>query len=106
VARRVENHILLSSIQRFRSAIARIRGDFDLARRHLDDALAIAEEHDLALEHAEALGGYSRLYRAEGNMAEARRTLDEAMERFRELGAAREIRLLAEVREAMEEGVQ
>jgi tetratricopeptide (TPR) repeat protein len=102
VARRVDNHIILSSIRRFRSAIARIRGEFDLARQQLDEAIAIAEEHDLALEHAEALGGYSRLHRAEGNIPEARRTLEEAMERFRKLGAAREIRLLEEVREAME----
>jgi len=98
VARRVYDHMILASIRRFRAAIARLQDDLDLACEHLDDALEIAEAHDLELEHAEALGAYARVHRARGDREQALSTLEEALRAFRKLGAARETRRLEEVR--------
>jgi tetratricopeptide (TPR) repeat protein len=104
IARRVEDYAILTSIRRFRSAIARIEGDLELAEDYLDQALTLAEEHDLELERAQALGAFARIHNARGDGRRALAMLDEALAIFRRLGAARETRWLEEVRAEIEGG--
>jgi tetratricopeptide (TPR) repeat protein len=86
-------------IRRFRGMLARMEGDHAAADEHLRAALEQAEQGGFALEEAEVLAEMARLCWAGGRPADARATAEGARQRFRALGARREVeemeRLLA-----------
>lgn len=79
-----------ATIACLRAAAARLEGDLVRADRHLDRALEIARENDLALAEAEALEELARLRRAQGRLGEASSEAVAAQAIFRRIGAARD----------------
>ena len=69
-----------------RAALYRVRGDSDLARRDLDEAMTIAERGGMGLHQADAHLEYARLYLAMGEEAEARAHLATAKESIGRMG--------------------
>lgn len=90
---------LAVGVRRFRGMLARMEDDHAAADEHLRVALAQAEQGGFELEEAEVLAEMSRLCRAGRRPAEGRATAEGARQRFRALGARREVeemeRLLA-----------
>jgi hypothetical protein len=91
---------LAVSIRRFRGTLARTEGGHDAADEHLRQALDAAERGRYGLEAAETLAELARLRWAQGRHAEAHTFAAGARQRFRALGARREVaemeRLLGE----------
>lgn len=87
------------SMGRFRGVLARMEGDYEAAGEHLARALAQAREGGNGEDEAEVLAEMARLFWARGFPADARATAEGARQRFRALGASREVeemeRLLA-----------
>jgi DNA-binding CsgD family transcriptional regulator len=60
--------------------LAELHGDYDTAQAGFDQALALHQEVDLPVEHAETLLGYGGFLRRRGQTARARRVLARAIE--------------------------
>lgn len=99
VAQSLPDPATLAMAARLRAVISRLEGELDAADAELARAalLALGEGQEMEIEQAEVLGGLARLRWAQGRHEEARNAAMQARERFRALGAAREIRRLDEV---------
>jgi tetratricopeptide (TPR) repeat protein len=89
-ATQTEDSGTLSEIELDRAWIARLQSDYSAAASHLDRALAHADTPQLDRERALALEGFAQLREAEGRIEEARSVLQQVIDSFRELGAARD----------------
>ncbi len=69
-----------------RSALHRVRGDYEPARRDIDEAMAIAERGGMRLFQADAHLENARLYLAMGDAPEARAHLATATEMIGRMG--------------------
>ena len=87
-----------------RAALRRVRGEFERARRDLDEAMAIAERDGMGLYRADAHLGYARLYLAMGDEPEARGHLATAKEMVGRMGYHRRKDEVAELEERLEAG--
>ena len=87
-----------------RAALHRVRGDFERARRDLDEAMTIAERGGMGLHQADAHLEYARLYLAMGNKPEARERLATAKEMVGRMGYHRRDGEVAELEERLEAG--
>ena len=81
----------LADIARFRSMIAREENDFRAAEQHVTRSLQLAQEAGLELELAEASEEHACLLTAQGRLREAVDALQRAQDRFRALGAQRDV---------------
>ncbi|CAN5719902.1 hypothetical protein BH23GEM3_BH23GEM3_08310 [soil metagenome] len=91
LAKRASDPEVLATVSRFRGAISRITGNFVAADEHLSCALAMAQEAELEMEHAEILEAQARLWWELGRKQEAISLLLQAHRGFVSLGARREI---------------
>ncbi len=87
-----------------RAALHRVRGDFDLARRDLDEALSIAERGGMGLHQADGHLEYARLYLAMGEEAQARERLATAKEMIGRMGYHRRDGEVAELEGQLKAG--
>ncbi|HEX8316985.1 tetratricopeptide repeat protein [Longimicrobium sp.] len=95
----LEDAELAVGIRRIRATLARAEGDHDAADDHLRQGLDAAERGGYGLEAAETLAEWARLRWAQERHAEAHTFAAAARQRFRAVGARREVdemeRLLA-----------
>ncbi len=82
-----------------RAVLHRVRGDFERARRDLDEAMAIAERGGMGLHQADAHLENARLYLAMGEAPEAREHLATAKEMIGRMGYHRRDGEVAELEE-------
>ncbi len=87
-----------------RAALQRVRGDFEPARRALDEAMAIAERGGMGLHRADGHLEYARLYLAMGEEPEARARLATAKEMVGRMGYHRRDGEVAELEERLGAG--
>ena len=87
-----------------RAALHRVRGDFEPARRDLDEAMAIAERGGMGLHQADGHLEYARLHLAMGEEAEARAHLATAKEMVERMGYHRRDGEVAELAERLKVG--
>ena len=85
-----------------RGALHRLKGDFDLGRRDLDEAMVIAERGGMGLHQADAHLEYARLYLAMGDKPQAREHWATAKEMVEEMGYHRRDEEVAELAEQFE----
>lgn len=105
LAGQVRDTEVAAGVERFRGVIARLEGSPEDAEAHLERALAMAAEAGAELERAEATGGLAMVRALQGRAAEERSLLEDALRRFRRLGASREAaRVEARLRELDEGG--
>lgn len=79
-----------AEVLRVRASAARVRGQRELARAHLDEAFTVARAHSNLLLHAEVQRDRGLLLRDLDRADEARDALLDAAERFERLGATAE----------------
>jgi tetratricopeptide (TPR) repeat protein len=100
LAEEIGDYGMLSSVGRFRGAIARLEKDWHSANQHLSRALLIAARSDSKLQRAETLEELARLRWEEAKPDEALSLGREARTLYLALGAGRDVervqRLLAE----------
>ena len=84
-----------------RAALHRVRGEFERARRDLDEAMAIAERGGMGLHQADAHLGFARLYLATGEEPTAREHLASAKEMVGRMGYHRRDGAVAELEERL-----
>jgi tetratricopeptide (TPR) repeat protein len=82
---------LAVGVRRFRGMLARMEGDHAAADEHLRQAMDAAERGGYGLESAETLAETARLRWAQGRQGEAHTAAAGARQRFRALGARREV---------------
>ncbi len=87
-----------------RAALYRVRGEFERARRDLDEAMSIAERGQMGLFQVDAHLGYARLYLATADEPEARERLGTAKEMVGRMGYHRRDGEVAELEERLEAG--
>ena len=87
-----------------RAALHRVRGEFERARRDLDEAMLIAERGQMGLHQADGHLEYARLYLAMGDEAETREHLATARERIGRMGYHRRDGEVAELEERLGAG--
>ncbi len=83
------------------AALRRVTGDFDRARRDLDEVLAIATRGGMRLHEADYHLEYARLFLAMDDAAQAREHFATAQRMVSELGYARRDREVAELAAAL-----
>lgn len=103
LAQQVGDLETLSDIARFRAMIARLNGNEEAADRRVNEALRIAVEHGLDLEHAEALEELAVQRHARSQPAAAIFALQRAEQLFRSLGAQRDADRVAEMEQQWEQ---
>ena len=82
----------------------RVRGDFERARRDLDEAMSITERGGMGLHRADAHLEYARLCLAMGDEPEAREHLATAKESIGRMGYHRRDGEVAELAERLKVG--
>ena len=91
LATRILDTETLSHIARLRGMIARLRGNFAVAREHLTEALSFATGPGCELAHAEALEEKGRLHQVEGQLENASSVFAEARTALLALGAQHDV---------------